>query len=104
MKKLTIATIDGCSQCSALKKILKYENIQYEETVCSDDKNEKICDSFEDIAKCQIYPMCIIDYKIFIAFTNDYLQLDKVHTINKFNVIYCYSINNMIQLVKKILY
>ena len=104
MKKLKIATLSGCSRCEEFKEILNIENIQFAEIICSNNENSSLCDDFEDIVKCELYPMCIVNSNTFLVFTSEYSKLGKVHVNKQKNIIYCHSTDNMMQLIKKLVY
>jgi glutaredoxin len=103
-KKLKIATLNGCSRCEEFKEILNTENIQFTEIICSNNENSLACDDFEDIVKCELYPMCIINNNTFLVFASEYSKLGKVHVNRQKNIIYCHSTDNMMQLIKKLVY
>lgn len=100
--KLSIFTLEGCSQCAKLKQELLINNILYVEVNCT--KENEICDNLENLINCDIYPLCVLDYttnKLILCLTNDF---DKINTTSKItdskSIIYLHSINNMITIIK----
>jgi glutaredoxin len=101
---MKIAILDGCNKCENYLNKLEEANIVYEEIDCNDDTNCKKCDELESISSCDMYPMTIIDNNTIFCLSNDFEKLGKLHNVNnKYNVVYCHSIDNMLSIVKKFL-
>lgn len=104
MMNFNIFTLKGCSSCEAFKLHFDEIGIKYNEIVCSEDINSKFCDNIEAIAKCERYPMAMINNEYIICIGDDVLQLGKVQEFKNYKIIYCHSINNIAEVAKKILY
>jgi glutaredoxin len=102
--KLTIYTLEGCSQCDKFKIGLKQSNIPFADVVC--EKQNTKCDELENITNCDLYPMCIVDSngkKIIVCLTHDIEKLSNIKSINSScAVVYTHSIDNMIHLIKNV--
>lgn len=101
--KITIYTLQGCSVCDRLKNELLHSFIKYNEVSCTTD--QPTCDKLENIVKCNIYPMCIIESypnkKIMICFAKDSDQLNQIKNINSSTILtYVHSIDNMLTIIK----
>lgn len=102
--KTKIAILDGCEKCTKYKKMLHNNNIAFDELDCNDDDNCEACDKLENISSCDMYPMTIVDDTNIFCLSSDFKKLGKLHIVNnKFNVVYCHSIDVMLSIVKKFL-
>jgi glutaredoxin len=101
---IKIFTLEGCSSCKDYKLLLEKNGINYNEIVCTENKNGSICDNLESIVKCERYPMTMLNTGYILCIADDSSQLGKVHEIGNHKIIYVYSINNMLDITKKLLY
>ena len=99
--KLNILTLRGCNSCNNFKDLLKQNFISYNEIICSDNQNDNLCTQIEDITKCEVYPMVVINNTI-LCIAQDYDELNIRKNINNKKIIYCHSIINMFDTLKKI--
>lgn len=101
--KITIYTLQGCSVCDRLKNELTHSYIKYNEVSCTTEQST--CDKLENVAKCNIYPMCIIESypnkRILICFAKEADQLNQIKNLNSTTIItYVHSIDNMLTIIK----
>jgi len=101
---IKIFTLDGCNSCKEYKLLLEKNSIKYNEIVCSEKKNDSICNYLESLVNCERYPMTMLNTGYIICIAEDSSQLAKVHKIGNHKIIYGYSINNMLDITKKLLY
>jgi glutaredoxin len=105
MKKysLKIFTLKSCPHCAALKNNLKNENIDFMDSTCEDDPVS--CDKIEEVTGSDLYPMAILETKsktYAIYQTNNHNELgEKPKDTNGIYKIACYSIDNMLFVIKK---
>jgi hypothetical protein len=101
-KKIIIHTLKDCIVCQSFKEKLIANNIQFEELCC--DGDSYICDKFETISKCELYPITRIQFPnneaVLLCVSKEHSQINTTITLNNIVVFYVYSINNMIDLIK----
>ena len=104
--KLKVFTLKTCPHCASFKTNLKNENIQFTDSVCEDDP--KSCDKIEDITGSEEYPMVMleVDSKSYAIYqTSKHSDLgEKEVDKNGIYKIACHSIDNMLFVIKKVLY
>ncbi len=101
MKKIKLLTLQGCEACAKLKKNLSDAGLSYGETVCG--RHNQFCDEIEHIAKCEMYPIAILDDSLIVCVTDDYSMIGVYRSIgNSIQVTYTHSINSMFELIKKL--
>lgn len=56
--KIIVVTLEGCSKCLKLKKLLQDNSISYKEVSCSNDP--ELCDELESYTKNALYPILVL--------------------------------------------
>ena len=104
--KLKVFTLKTCPHCASFKKNLNNENVQFTDSVCEEDA--KSCDKIEAITSCDEYPMAMLeaDSKTYAIYqTSNHSDLgEKPVDSNGIYKIACHSIDNMLFVIKKVLY
>lgn len=100
---IKIATLRNCEICKNYRNNLTNANISYIELDCSDSSNCDKCDELENISKSNLYPFTIVNDKHIVALTTEYEKLNTIINNYNYTIIYSYSINNMLDIVNKLL-
>lgn len=103
-KKIKVLTLKNCSFCSNYREMLRTESIEYQEIDCYENSNCDSCDSYERISGCNTYPMTIYNDELIICLTSEYDQIGNISNNGKHNILYCHSIDNMLDITKKLLH
>jgi len=99
MKKIKLLTLEGCSGCAKLKNNLTAAGLQYKDTVCG--RHNQFCDEIENITKCEMYPIVILNDSLIVCLTDDYSMIDQYKKISNINVLYKHSIDSLFDFIKK---
>ena len=98
MKKIKIYVLEGCDKCKKLKSTLDTINVKYDCITC--ENNPNACDKIEEITGVDMYP--IVDLgKTILYIAEKYNDIGKKKEVNGYNTIGFYSIDNIIELIKK---
>ena len=103
INNLKIFTLSNCTSCQNFKKQLIGANIIFTEVICSDNINNNKCNELEHITSCEVYPMANLNNAL-LCITDEYNLVGQIKTHNSIKIIYCHSIFNMFDIIKKILH
>lgn len=95
---IKIYVLDGCDKCKKLKLTLDSLNIKYNCVTCEQDPDA--CDKIEEVTEVDMYP--IVDLgKTILYIAEKYNDIGKKKEVNGHNTIGFYSIDNIIEFIKK---
>lgn len=95
---IKIYILEGCDKCKKLKSTLDSLSIKYACISCEASPQE--CDNIEEMTGVDMYP--IVDLgKTILHIAENYKDIGKEKKINGYNTLGFYSIDNIIEFIKK---
>lgn len=95
---IKIYVLEGCDKCKKLKSTLDKLSIKYKCVTCEESPND--CDQIESITGVDMYPIVDLNKSI-LYIAENYSDIGKKKEVNGYNTLGFYSIDNIIEFIKK---